>query len=71
MDVITDPGVHVCLPFMTKWQAVQITVQTDLVENIPCGTRGGVVIYFEKIEVPKEYLVPLSDFLVKFVRSRS
>jgi regulator of protease activity HflC (stomatin/prohibitin superfamily) len=49
--VITDPGVHVCLPFMTKWQAVQITVQTDLVENIPCGTRGGVVIYFEKIEV--------------------
>merc|ERR1711871_1227686 len=26
-------------------------MQTDLVQNIPCGTRGGVVVYFDKIEV--------------------
>lgn len=26
-------------------------MQTDEVLNIPCGTSGGVVIYFDKIEV--------------------
>ena len=26
-------------------------MQTDEVKNIPCGTSGGVVIYFDKIEV--------------------
>ncbi len=26
-------------------------MQTDEVTNIPCGTSGGVVIYFDKIEV--------------------
>ena len=26
-------------------------MQSDQVLNIPCGTRGGVMIYFEKVEV--------------------
>jgi len=26
-------------------------VQTDKVTNIPCGTAGGVLIYFDHIEV--------------------
>lgn len=26
-------------------------MQTDAVSNVPCGTQGGVVIHFEKIEV--------------------
>jgi hypothetical protein len=30
---------------------VQITLQTDQVTDIPCGTSSGVVITFEKIEV--------------------
>jgi hypothetical protein len=30
---------------------VQTSVQTDTVEKIPCGTKGGVMIHFEKIEV--------------------
>ena len=30
---------------------MQVTVQTDKVTDIPCGTSGGVMIYFAKIEV--------------------
>ena len=28
-----------------------MTLQTDAVTNIACGTSGGVMIYFDKIEV--------------------
>lgn len=30
---------------------IQATLQTDEVKNVPCGTSGGVMIYFERIEV--------------------
>jgi len=30
---------------------VQVTLQTDKVTQIPCGTSGGTVITFDKIEV--------------------
>ncbi|CAF0850613.1 unnamed protein product [Didymodactylos carnosus] len=48
---ISDPGYHVMLPVLTSVRIVQTTLQTDEVKNIPCGTSGGVMIYFEKIEV--------------------
>lgn len=48
---LADPGFHFMNPLFTKVESVQITVQTDLVENIPCGTSGGVLVVFEKIEV--------------------
>lgn len=47
----TEPGFHVMIPFVTAYENIQITVQTDRVENIPCGTAGGVMIYFDNIEV--------------------
>ncbi|KAJ8973035.1 hypothetical protein NQ317_009208 [Molorchus minor] len=28
-----------------------VTLQTDEVKNVPCGTSGGVMIYFDRIEV--------------------
>ena len=31
--------------------ASQTTLQTDDVKNVPCGTSGGVMIYFDRIEV--------------------
>lgn len=37
----------------------QTTLQTDEVKNVPCGTSGGVMIYFERIEVVNK-LEPLS-----------
>lgn len=47
----TGPGFHLMIPFLTSFKSVQTTMQTDEVKNIPCGTSGGVVIYFDKIEV--------------------
>lgn len=48
--------VQVCYMFknlfylnLTKFP--QITLQTDEVKNVPCGTSGGVMIYFDRIEV--------------------
>eukprot|EP00727_Mastigamoeba_balamuthi_P003643 m51a1_g13276 putative Erlin-2 (381) ;mRNA; f:1023-2516 len=51
LNATTDPGFHVLLPLVTTTANVQITLQTDTVRNIPCGTSGGVMIYFESIEV--------------------
>ncbi|XP_027098079.1 erlin-1 [Coffea eugenioides] len=51
LKTITDPGFHVKLPLITQFEPIQVTLQTDLVRDIPCGTKGGVMINFEKIEV--------------------
>lgn len=57
---ITDPGFHLKLPLITQFESIQVTLQTDLVRDIPCGTKGGVMISFDKIEVVnrlrKEYV---------------
>merc|ERR1711934_963253 len=51
LEQTTDPWVHLKLPFFTSVEELQVIMQTDKVTNIPCGTRGGVMIYFEKVEV--------------------
>ncbi|KAJ4755414.1 Erlin-2 [Rhynchospora pubera] len=51
MKTITDPGFHMMMPLVTKFEPIQVTLQTDLVRDIPCGTKGGVMISFDKIEV--------------------
>lgn len=51
LNDITEPGYHFKLPIVTSFENVQVTVQTDKVTEIPCGTAGGVVIYFDHIEV--------------------
>ncbi|KAJ3697969.1 hypothetical protein LUZ61_001674 [Rhynchospora tenuis] len=48
---LADPGFHLMLPLITKYEPIQVTIQTDQVRNIPCGTKGGVMITFDKIEV--------------------
>ena len=48
---LAEPGYHVQLPLLTTVDQVQVTLQTDAVKNIPCGTSGGVMIYFDKVEV--------------------
>uniref|UniRef100_A0A8C4R9D9 ER lipid raft associated 1 n=1 Tax=Eptatretus burgeri TaxID=7764 RepID=A0A8C4R9D9_EPTBU len=45
------PGYHLMLPLFTSYRSVQTTLQTDEVKNVPCGTSGGVMIYFDRIEV--------------------
>ncbi|XP_020242375.1 erlin-2-B isoform X2 [Asparagus officinalis] len=51
LNQITDPGFHLKLPLITQFEPIQVTLQTDLVRDIPCGTKGGVMISFDKIEV--------------------
>lgn len=47
----SNPGFHMMVPFITSFRAIQVTLQTDEVKNVPCGTSGGVMIYFDRIEV--------------------
>lgn len=51
MPHVSNPGFHMMIPVLTYYRAVQITLQTDEVKNVPCGTSGGVMIYFDRIEV--------------------
>ncbi|KAM1621539.1 hypothetical protein ACFXTN_018379 [Malus domestica] len=54
LKTITYPGFHLNLPLVTHFELVQVTLQTyqiTLARDIPCGTKGGVMINFEKIEV--------------------
>ena len=48
---MAQPGFHLMFPFLTTYRSVQSTLQTDEVKNVPCGTSGGVMIYFDRIEV--------------------
>jgi len=47
---IGEPGFQIMIPFITKVAPVQVTLQTDTVTDIPCGTSGGTTVYFDKIE---------------------
>eukprot|EP01127_Copromyxa_protea_P008059 TRINITY_DN1841_c0_g1_i1.p1 TRINITY_DN1841_c0_g1~~TRINITY_DN1841_c0_g1_i1.p1 ORF type:complete len:337 (-),score=60.76 TRINITY_DN1841_c0_g1_i1:63-1049(-) len=51
LDETTEPGLHTMMPYVTRFSAIQVTLQTDTVVDIPCGTSGGSMIYFDKIEV--------------------
>lgn len=50
------PGLHFTLPLITKFYQVQVTIQTDYVLNVPCGTNSGVNIMFDKIEVVNQLM---------------
>uniref|UniRef100_A0A7N0VK59 Band 7 domain-containing protein n=2 Tax=Kalanchoe fedtschenkoi TaxID=63787 RepID=A0A7N0VK59_KALFE len=51
LKTTTNPGFHLKLPVITKFDSIQVTLQTDQVRDVPCGTKGGVMINFERIEV--------------------
>jgi len=51
LDHFAEPGFHLLFPGLTTVANIQVTLQTDTVTEIPCGTSGGVMIYFDKIEV--------------------
>ena len=51
LNRVTSPGFHCMWPLLTGHDTVQTTLQTDKVTQIPCGTSGGTVITFDKIEV--------------------
>eukprot|EP00618_Florenciella_parvula_P002336 CAMPEP_0119465658 /NCGR_PEP_ID=MMETSP1344-20130328/682_1 /TAXON_ID=236787 /ORGANISM="Florenciella parvula, Strain CCMP2471" /LENGTH=298 /DNA_ID=CAMNT_0007497933 /DNA_START=179 /DNA_END=1075 /DNA_ORIENTATION=- len=51
LPTVTKPGLHAQIPVITTFSEVQVTVQTDAVSSIPCGTSGGTMISFDKVEV--------------------
>jgi hypothetical protein len=51
LNEISDPGYSVKFPGLTSVYFIQTTVQTDSVTKIPCGTSGGVMVEFDKVEV--------------------
>jgi len=51
LNTMAQPGFHLMVPMLTAFRSVQTTLQTDEVKNVPCGTSGGVMIYFDRIEV--------------------
>ncbi|KAK1416184.1 hypothetical protein QVD17_31973 [Tagetes erecta] len=48
---IANPGLHLKLPLITHYHLVKVTLHTDLVKDISCVTKWGVMINFETIEV--------------------
>ncbi|KAK1361205.1 erlin-2-B [Heracleum sosnowskyi] len=66
LKTLTDPGFHLKLPLITEFQPIQVTLQTDQARNIPCGTKGGVMISFEKIEVVNHLY---KDFVLKHCKA--
>lgn len=51
LNTVSQPGFHLMFPLLTSYRSIQVTLQTDEVKNVPCGTSGGVMIYFDRIEV--------------------
>ena len=47
----TEPGYHYRVPWLTRYASIPISIQTDEVRDVPCGTKGGILLHFGKIEV--------------------
>ena len=48
---LSEPGFHFRIPFYEEFIEMKISIQTDTVTNIPCGTSNGTLVYFDKVEV--------------------
>lgn len=48
---LSQPGFHLRIPFYEEFIEMKISIQTDVVTNIPCGTSNGTLVYFDKVEV--------------------
>jgi regulator of protease activity HflC (stomatin/prohibitin superfamily) len=48
---LSEPGFHFRIPMYEEFIEMKISIQTDVVINIPCGTSNGTLVYFDKIEV--------------------
>ena len=59
---VYEPGLHFSIPMITQLHPIQVTLQTDKVTNIPCGTSGGVLIMFGRLPSHKK----TDDFAVGF-----
>ena len=43
---LSNPGFHFRLPFVDNFMEMKVSIQTDVVKNIPCGTSNGTLVDF-------------------------
>lgn len=55
---VMHPGLNLVIPGIDLVELVQVTVQTDSVTNIPCGTLDGTMLTFNRIEVVNQLPIP-------------
>ena len=46
---LAEPGIHFRIPFYHEFIEMKVSIQTDVVTNIPCGTSNGTLVTFDKI----------------------
>lgn len=46
---LSEPGYHFTIPFVEDFIEIKVSIQTDTVTNVPCGTSNGTLVYFDKI----------------------
>lgn len=48
---LIEPGLHLRIPGYQDVIHLNLMIQTEKVEHVPCGTANGLLVYFDKIEV--------------------
>ena len=48
---LLNPGYGLVIPYIDVLEQVSLSFVTERVENVPCGTNGGVNVHFDLIEV--------------------
>ena len=46
---VNGPGLNFVLPIVGSYRKVKVIPDTDCVKNIPCGTKGGTMIFFDEL----------------------
>ena len=46
---LIEPGFHFRIPGMQEVIRMDLMIQTDKVERVPCGTANGLLVSFDKI----------------------
>jgi regulator of protease activity HflC (stomatin/prohibitin superfamily) len=46
---LIEPGFHFRVPGMQEVIRMDLMIQTDKVERVPCGTANGLLVTFDKI----------------------
>jgi regulator of protease activity HflC (stomatin/prohibitin superfamily) len=65
MEVITHPGIHYMLPFLTSMEQVQIRPQTDTLPPMASITRDGIQNIFKDVQIISRVDVDQVVFMVQ------
>ena len=48
---LKEPGIHFRILGYQEVIKINLMIQTDIVQKVPCGTSNGLLVVFDKIEV--------------------